>query len=174
MKPRKFATRQKRVAVCRDWRWRNATYRREKRESQARCDRNDRGRRSCLRRTGKKKVSVSATDGKDGERAHSSTLERAVDGSQVRIVETLLSRPKASIVLIGDRGQQSFATQVTIQPHHNCHTIVSGYSMWQTLIPLISSGDKRPNCISSIVRSGALECSKSSTMIADVCRDRLF
>lgn len=39
-------------------------------------------------------------------------------------------------------------------------TIVSGYSMCSTLKPLISSGEKSPNWISWMVRSGALECLK--------------
>lgn len=48
------------------------------------------------------------------------------------------------------------------------HTMVSGYSIWHTLMPLISSGDRRPNWISLIVRRGALECSNINVMIAVV------
>jgi hypothetical protein len=40
------------------------------------------------------------------------------------------------------------------------HTIVSGYSTFTTLIRLISSGEKRPNCISWMIFSGALEYGK--------------
>lgn len=86
----------------------------------------------------------------------------------MRIVQTFLPRTKFCLILKKTPHVRTQRLEGEMKRKAILHTMVSGYSMWQTLMPLISSGERRPNWISLIVRKGALECSKINVMAAAV------
>ena len=77
----------------------------------------------------------------------------AINCAELRIVQTLITRFLLLLVL-----QRSQRYDSDLFRHaRELQTIVSGYSMCTTLMALISSGERRPNWTSLIVRKGHLE-----------------
>ena len=77
----------------------------------------------------------------------------AVDRTELRVVEAFLSRTLLLFIL-----SQGLAFRASCKSCRKSQlTIVSGYSICTTLMFLISSGERRPNWISWIVFSGAVD-----------------
>jgi len=77
----------------------------------------------------------------------------AINCAELGIVQTLITRFLLLLVLQRSQRYGSDLFRHTRGPQ----TIVSGYSMCTTLMALISSGERRPNWTSLIVRKGHLE-----------------
>lgn len=77
----------------------------------------------------------------------------AVDGTEFGVVEALLSRTLLLLIL---RTGLVFTTSC-VKCRKTKRTMVSGYSICTTLMFLTSSGESKPNWISWIVFSGALD-----------------
>jgi hypothetical protein len=82
-------------------------------------------------------------------------FESAIDSTHPRIVQAIFLWAQFLLVLC-----RFVSFKQAMREFRGAHTIASGYSILTTLIRLISSGEKRPNWISWIVFSGALEYGK--------------
>ena len=90
----------------------------------------------------------------------------AINRTQTRIIQTLCPRSLPLVVLFSVSAASKHLSR-NKRHERERQTIVSGYSTWTTLIRLISSGEKRPNWISLIVRSGAFEYGKKTFDMMD-------
>lgn len=85
----------------------------------------------------------------------SGTTEVTINCAESRVIQAFLSRFLSRLVLNGQK--ESVRGKLMRQRFNFSLTKVSGYSTWTTLIRLISSGERRPNWISFMVRSCAFE-----------------